>query len=92
MRRLQVRVLSGVHGRVVELVDTRHLNCLSPKGECGFDSRPDYESKIKAMEQLQDYFLRNILPIIFKVIEYSLLVGMIYAGVMLIVNTFKEIF
>ena len=77
---------------MVELVDTRHLNCLSPKGECGFDSRPDYESKIKAMEQLQDYFLRNILPIIFKVIEYSLLVGMIYAGVMLIVNTFKEIF
>ena len=43
MRRLQVRILSGVLGRVVELVDTRHLNCLSPKGECGFDSRPDYK-------------------------------------------------
>lgn len=43
MRRLQVRILSGVLGRVVELVDTRHLNCLSPNGECGFDSRPDYK-------------------------------------------------
>ena len=43
MRRLQVRVLSGVHGRVVELVDTKHLNCFSPNRECGFDSRPDYK-------------------------------------------------
>jgi len=49
MRRLQVRILSGVLGRVVELVDTRHLNCLSPKGECGFDSRPDYKIFVYAI-------------------------------------------
>jgi len=44
------------------------------------------------MEQLQDYFLRNILPTIFRVIEYSLLAGLIYAGVLLVINILGEIF
>ena len=93
MRRLQVRVLSGVLGRVVELVDTKHLNCFSPNGECGFDSRPDYE-KLLNMElyhNLERFFWSKVLPVIFKTIQYALLIALLYAFVLMGINVFNEL-
>ena len=72
------------------MVDTRHLNCLSPKGECGFDSRPDYKIKAESMEQFQNILFKTILPIIYKVIEVTLMAAMAYAIVMLFVNVIRE--
>ena len=54
---------------MVELVDTKHLNCFSPNGECGFDSRPDY--KFFYMEYLHLYVVVFIALISTAFVYYS---------------------
>ena len=54
---------------MVELVDTKHLNCFSPNRECGFDSRPDY--KFLNMQYLHLYVVVIIAVVSTAFVYYS---------------------